>query len=645
MLCVDNNPQQLEQIKKDLSPLSASLTLIQATSLQQAQKLITDNNAHFSLILCAQTLKDGDPLTIFKHTQCKLSRKIIYSVTPSLQKLIDLTNQGHIDYFLQLPYKPQQFREIIQEQITEYTNNNAANDKFIETMLSKQTLFEPRQLIDSAGFKEQLQDYSLYSDSELSSLVIKSLYKVLEKNDQHKVKRCYSENHILTKENDKNRFLWFITEGEVLVKKRNIHGEDQNISVLQAGSMIGGMSFITEKPAFSTAITLMDSIVLKIDNSIFSQIMQSNPAILAPFINLLLRDFNRRLQHSISTEIALQESLQSLDAVYKKLIESEKMAVLGQLVAGVAHELNNPVSAILRGSDTLTVLISELLKNASNSPFAQLAQSTLQQALTVQPLSTLEVRQRTNALLTRVPEKALAKQLVKMNLDEQDIPLEHNRNLSESIKLLNEFYQAGTILRNSSSCAARIADLVKSLKHYAGQDSSAPESINIHDGLEETLIIFENKLKNYKVFKDYQQLPQVDCHPIELEQVWTNIIANAIDATAGRGAINISTRYLPYNSEDSVQVIIEDDGPGIPEHIAEKIFELNYTTKRKGNFGLGIGLTICSQIIKRHNGSIEIESQPGVSTRFIITLPIVNPHIEHESSLFFQRASENNTDN
>ena len=111
-----------------------------------------------------------------------------------------------------------------------------------------------------------------------------------------------------------------------------------------------------------------------------------------------------------------------------------------------------------------------------------------------------------------------------MNLDNCTIPLENNLDLAQSIALLDKFYQAGTILRNSNRCAARIADLVKSLKHYAGRDNDQATANNIHEGLEETLIIFENKLKNYQVVKEYQQLPEIDCHPIELEQVWTNIL-------------------------------------------------------------------------------------------------------------------------
>ncbi|MEH6453654.1 MAG: ATP-binding protein [Psychromonas sp.] len=629
MLCIDSNPQQLEQITKDLSPLSTYLTLITATSLQQAKELITKNKQKISLILCAQTLKDGDPLTLFENFLCKKSRKIIHSINPSLEKLITATNLGHLDYFLQFPCTAEKLQLTIQQQILAYTNNSEDDQRRYKTLFNEQNISSSKQVRDKTGFKEQLQDYSLYSDSELSNMVIESLFKMLEKNDNTDIKHHYNANHILTQEGEQNRFLWFITKGEVLIKKRDTHGKNHDISILRVGSMIGGMSFITEKPAFNTVITLVDCTVLKIDNTIFSQIAQSNPTLLAPFVNLLLRDFSRKLQQSISTELALQDSLKSLDVAYKKIIENEKMAVLGQLIAGVAHELNNPVSAILRGSDRLTRLISELLKNTNDSPFSQLAQKTLQQALTIHPLSTKETRARTNALLATVPDKKLAKQLVNMDLDGKDIPLEDNRDLSESVNLLNEFHQAGTILRNSSSCAVRIADLVKSLKHYAGQDSEAPVPANIHEGLEETLIIFENKLKNHEVIKDYEQIPLVECHPIELEQVWTNIIANAMDAMSERGTLKLSTRYLADATDACVQVIIEDDGPGIPEHIAEKIFELNYTTKRKGNFGLGIGLTICTKIVKRHNGNITVKSEPGIKTQFIITLPIVNPNIEN----------------
>jgi signal transduction histidine kinase len=631
MLCVDSDPQRLAQIIADLQPLKTRLTLLQATSLFQAEQLILQNKQNIALILCAQTFSDGNAMSILKRSQSNTMGKIVYAAIPCAAELIDYINQGHIDYFITLPYQAQELITVIQQQVSRYKINHQLRQLFPKNSIVDTTrLLDKPELSNTSNFKEKFLDYSLYSDSELSHLVIKSLYKVLETGDQYKIRRRYSTNHTLTREGEKNCFLWFITKGEVLLKKRNAHGEIQDITIMQEGTMVGGMSFLTGEPAFSTGVTLVETEVLKVDNTILSQIMQSNTALLAPFTNLLLRNFNRRLQHSISTELALQETLESLDLAYNQLIESEKMVVLGQLVTGVAHELNNPVAAILRGSDSLKELIFTLLCCNDNTPFSQLARRTLQQGLSLVPLSTFEIRQRTKQLLPKIKDKKLAKYLINMDLDDQQIPLENNRNLRESILLLDKFYQVGNILRSSNACASRIADLVKSLKHYAAQDSPVSELSDIHEGLEETLIIFENKLKHYSVIKKYQQLPKIECHPIELEQVWTNIISNAIDATGDTGIIRISTVYLPYDEAPSIQVIIEDNGPGVQAHNLNKIFELNYTTKREGHFGLGIGLTICSKIIKQHHGSIEIASQLGLFTRFIITLPVFNPNIESE---------------
>lgn len=624
ILCIDSDLQRLAQIKKDLNASTTSLELIEATTQKESLQLIKQNSQKIALIFCAETLTDGDAISIFKNPRSHFAYKIIYSATPSVMLLRDCINQVHLDYFLQLPYQIKELTDLVKLQRSNHKINNQHHNKRQKSIVDKTRLLNTPEISGPSSFQDRFIDYSLYSDSALSNLVLDSLYKVLEKKDEHQVRRCYSANHLLTQEGKKNNFLWFITKGEVLLKKRNAQGEVQDITIMQAGTMIGGMSFLTGEKAFSTGITLVKTEVLKVDNTIFSQIMQSNSALLAPFTNLLLRNFNRRLQHSISTELALQETLSSLEVAHSQLIESEKMAVLGQLVAGVAHELNNPVAAILRGSETLISLISTLLSCDDCSEFSSLAYQTLQQGLTISPLSTSEVRQRTKKILPSITDKKLAKLIVSMDLDSTKIPLEKNHTFEESVLLLSKYYQAGTILRNSNTCAARIADLVKSLKHYAGQDSDHCTATNIHEGLEETLIIFENKLKHYQVIKEYQQLPEIDCHPIELEQVWTNIIANSIDATHGEGTLKISTINLPYEETPFIQVIFEDNGPGIPEHIQAKIFEVNYTTKREGNFGLGIGLSICSQIIKRHNGYIEVESELGKFTRFIVTLPVFN---------------------
>lgn len=641
LLCIDSDSQRLEKLLQDLQYLTNPYRISSVIDLQQAQHFLSQSHGNVALILCSHTLLSEDSLSIFQDPQYSNTRKLIYADNPTSQQLIDSINLAQCDYFLCLPYEKEALQNCIDKELVKYQKSidiQALHDQNLtDNIVGNVMILKQSASQSSLHFEDKFLDYSLYSDSELSSLVIKFLHKILEKNDEHHVRRRYSANHLLTHEGEKNNYLWFITKGEVLLKKRNIQGESQDITVMQPGMMVGGMSFLTGEPAFSTGITLVNSEVIKVDKAIFSQIMQSNTSLLAPFTNLLLRNFNRRLQHSISTELALQETLESLDVAHNQLVESEKMAVLGQLVAGVAHELNNPVSAILRSSDTLITHISSLLHYESETPFSALAQQTLQQGLSITPLSTSEIRQRTKALMEKVNDKKTAKQLVNMNLDDCDIPLENGRDFQTSVAILNQYHQVGTMLRNSNACATRISDLVKSLKHYAGQDSDNTVAADIHEGLEETLIIFENKLKSYEVIKEYQKLPKIDCHPIELEQVWTNIIANAIDAkstTKGKGVLKISTRNQPHGETATIQVIIEDNGPGIPEKIRSKIFDLNYTTKREGNFGLGIGLTISSQIVYRHHGFIDIESQEEQYTRFIITLPVVNPTIENSHLQF-----------
>jgi len=628
ILCVDSELQRLAQLKQDLLPLSVRFNIIDADTQKNAEQLLLQDNQNIALIICAETLLDGYAISLFKQPQCNQLRKIIYTDTPTVSMLGEFINQGHIDYFLQAPYKVQELLRIVQTQVSSYRINQQKNRKTQYSPINKTRLLNTLDSSETPSFQDKFIDYSLYTDSELSNLVLRYLYFVLEEQGDKDVRRTYSSNHLLTREGEPNSFLWFICKGEVLIKKRNTQNETQDLTIMQAGGIVGGMSFLTGETAFSTSLTLSKTEVLKVDKVVFSHIMKSNTALLAPFSSLLLRNFNRRLQRSISAELTLKETLSSLDAAHSQLVDSEKMAVLGQLVAGIAHELNNPIAAILRGSDTLITLISSLLDYEKHSAFSLLASQVLEQGLTVRPLSTSEVRQRIKNLLPTIKDKKMAKLLVNMNLDNITIPLENDRNFKDSVLLLNQYYQVGTILRNSNSCSTRIANLVKSLKHYAGQDSETCSSTNIHEGLEETLIIFENKLKNYQVIREYQVLPKIDCYPIELGQVWTNIISNAIDATDGQGKLKISTVNLPYDETPNIQVIIEDDGSGIPESIRSKIFELNYTTKRKGNFGLGIGLTICSQIIKRHNGYIEIESEYGKFTRFIVTLPVFNPNID-----------------
>jgi C4-dicarboxylate-specific signal transduction histidine kinase len=362
--------------------------------------------------------------------------------------------------------------------------------------------------------------------------------------------------------------------------------------------------------------------------------MHSDSELLPLFTNLLLRHFNRRLQRSIDNKIKLQETLESLENTQQKLVEGEKMAVLGQLVAGVAHELNNPVAAILRGADTISKNLAIVLDqaNSTSEPLLDLpsgfnTEKIFRNALTATPMSTAEVRQQVKSLDASIDDRQISKKIVQFGMAKPFFALGTSKPMNAealraAVNHVEPYYHLGSTLRSVNVCASRIADMVKSLKGYAREDDEKLHHVDIHVGIEDTLVIFENRLKHHDVEKHYAELPKVLCMPIALQQVWTNLVSNSLDAMSSSGKLTISTKLADVSNRKYVCVSFKDSGSGIPQNIIDTIFELNYTTKKEGNFGLGIGLSVCQQILAQHSGWIEVQSIEGEYTLMDVFLPI-----------------------
>jgi len=335
----------------------------------------------------------------------------------------------------------------------------------------------------------------------------------------------------------------------------------------------------------------------------------------------------------------LQHTLNQLHETRDQLIIQEKMASLGKLSAGMAHELNNPASAAQRSADQMKAMFRQLQDVQYKLGELNLEQEQLEKVKGLEGFARERARQpvRIDALARSDRESEMEEWLEQQGIENAWelapalVDLDYKRvelgTLAEEftppqfavvLDWLRCTHTVHSLLSEISLGTNRISEIVKALKTYTYMDQAPVQNVDIHEGLDNTLIILHNKLKKgITVHREYAvDLPAVQANGGELNQVWTNIIDNAINAMAGKGILVLRTR-----KEDSwVVVEIEDNGPGIPEAVQGKIFDPFFTTKAPGE-GTGLGLNISRNlIVQKHHGRISVSSEPG-RTCFTVWLP------------------------
>lgn len=408
-----------------------------------------------------------------------------------------------------------------------------------------------------------------------------------------------------------------VLDGEIKISKQAAGGEIV-LTVHETGGFVGEIGLMTRNPAIATARATKRSQLLRLEVMVLRELLNACPTLSEVILPALIR---RRPEADLLTQ------------------QREKMAALGKLSAGLAHELNNPAAAAKRSAGYLQQTLTRLNESFFNLNSHGLTAdhwATIKGFLADVNAAKLQTRQLDSLTQSDLESELgdwleeqnipdgwnLASTLVQAGLGREQLSgfLDELPRSSQADVLvwLEASIQAGELSREIEHSASRISTLVKAVKSYSYMDQSPVQEIDLHESLNTTLTILNHKLKTgISVLKEYRcTVERIVGYGSELNQVWTNLIDNAIDALGGQGSIWLRTSC----QADLVVVEIVDNGPGIPAEIRSRIFEPFFTTKQVGQ-GSGLGLDIAYRIVRRHGGDILVDSQPG-NTSFTIRLPI-----------------------
>jgi signal transduction histidine kinase len=423
----------------------------------------------------------------------------------------------------------------------------------------------------------------------------------------------FKTGDVLVREGDPAERMSVILEGEMRAR-REASGPDSTVFAARAGDVTGILPFSRMTHYTVTGRALTPMLGLGFYTKDFPELIQRLPGLAQKLIGLLtdrVRDFTRIEQ------------------------QNEKLAALGKLSAGLAHELNNPSAAARRSAGALKDCLQRLRNASHDSDLSSedcglLAQREEEIRGALRPVehqdefTRMEREEAIQAWLERrqvADAWKLAPLLAEANL--QDEQLESfaviaKKSLAPELMRFATLLEMDRIAVELDHSTARISDLIKAIKEYSYMDQAPSQEVDIKHSLETTLTIMNHKLKHgITVTRDYApDLPKLMAYGSELNQVWTNLIDNAADAMHGKGKLLV--RAKPEN--DYLLVEIGDSGPGIPTEVQSRIFEPFFTTKQVGE-GTGLGLDVVHRIVKKMHGQINVKSVPG-DTRFQVRIPL-----------------------
>jgi signal transduction histidine kinase len=429
--------------------------------------------------------------------------------------------------------------------------------------------------------------------------------------------RRLAEGEFLFHQGDRATAFHLVLDGK-LETTREVAGEQVLLLDHGPGGFLGAMALLTETPYRGTTFAVADTVLFELDGEELRRLAFTHPPLLRRFLPAF---------ESVSSAVKGIER------------DREKLLAVGKLAAGLAHELNNPAAAAARA----VALLSDYERERQDA-FAEVAGAgaTAQRLAALvalgaeaagqspgERLDPLAESDREEELVDALDERGLAQaERIAAGMTEARLGPEWvdrvaagvgDDALGAGLRFVAACAGARVLLAELEEATTRIADLVGAVRNYSYLDQGPRQTVDIHEGLESTLKLLAHKLrdKQVEIVRDFDPaLPRVEASGSELNQVWTNLIDNALDALGPRGRLTLRTQ----TQGKRVRVEVSDDGPGVPDDLKGRVFDAFFTTKPVGH-GTGLGLDIAQRIVVRNHGELRLESRPG-DTCFQVLLPV-----------------------
>ncbi len=623
ILVVDDNREAGDALADDLRGLLGNAATVDVvTDADSAQRRAAQIEAVGGVVPVAFVdvdLGEAPSTTVVQlHAARELdrTRNVVVTSKASLHGADQALQRGAIHGMITRPWTPQGLRAQLVANLAAFLVEHTPDhlDRFGD-LLDQQARREARARVDQQRSVTRrrpsaiplLLDHSI-SDDEIERRMVSLLDRTLG----HPPRIRVAPGTVLIEAGDDVGGIYVVLDGTVRLSTRTDTGE-QILHERSTGAIIGLLSLASHRRAMLQCRAVTDVRAVPVTLDQLAEALDAEPELASLLTRVLVASLARRLRRSDELQIELDESLAALSAARAQLVSTARFAALGEMAAGMAHELNNPTAALIRATDHLADDIGAVVSDE--------VRTHLQGQADAPPISTTDRRAIRRNVADALGDRQLADRVIGLGYTTVD---DARRAATMSPAELDRLEAAARLsgsLRTVENAAERVQELVASLRSYSrGEDGRGPlvNDVDVATGIDDALRLLAHRMLNVSLRRDYAATPGVTARPGELQQVWTNLLANALDAMGDEGLLTV---VVEPSGTDQVIVRIVDDGPGIAPELREKIFVPQFTTKNgRVQFGLGLGLSISRRIIDAHGGAIAVDSTPG-RTEFTVELP------------------------